>query len=343
VSSDRVRIAVVGCGAVAERYHLPALIAAPDVELVAFVDPSDARARELATRAGGALVLSDGRELEGRVDAAIVSVPDALHAEVSTALLRAGVHVLVEKPMARTARECDGMIAAAEQAGVVLAVGHDFRQFPIARAARALCAAGVLGAVRRVDVRQGAGSRWPSVGVDALMPEAGGGVLLAFGVHILDLLEWWLGTLDVVAYADDAMGGVEAECQCTFELAGGAPVQLELSRRRGMRDTAVFDCDRGTLEVGVYEPAVLRLTLVNGERTIVGAVPDPEFEGAPLRTVFARQLAGFVRAVRTGGRPDVSGADGRRVVSLVEHCYRLRRPLRLPWDCQELFPPESGD
>jgi predicted dehydrogenase len=343
VSSDRVRIAVVGCGAVAERYHLPALTASPDVELVAFVDRSDARARELAGRAGGGLVLSNHGELAGRVDAAIVAVPNALHAEVSTALLRAGVNVLVEKPMARTVQECDDMIAAAERAGVVLAVGHDFRQFPIARAVRALCASGVLGPVRRVDVRQGAGSRWPSVGADALMRDAGGGVLLTFGVHILDLLEWWLGALEVVASRDDAEGGVEAECHCTFQLAGGAPVELELSRRRSMRDTAVIECERGTLEVGIFEPAVLRLTVSNAETAVVGSVPDPEFERAPLRTVFARQLAGFIRAVRAGGPPDVSGADGRRVVSLVEQCYTLRHPLRFPWDCWELFPPGKGD
>jgi predicted dehydrogenase len=321
---------------------LPALTASPDVELVAFVDPSEARARELTKRAGTTLALSDHAELAGRADAAIVAVPNAYHSEVSTALLRAGLHVLVEKPMARTLGECDQMIAAADQAGVILFVGHDFRQFPIARAARGLCAARVLGPVQRVDVRQGAGSRWPSVGTDALTRDAGGGVLLTFGVHILDLLEWWVGPLEVVTYRDDAEGGVEAECQCTFQLSGGAPVHVELSRRRSMRDTAIFECERGTLEVGIYEPAVLRLTLSGGESTIVGAISDPEFERAPLRTVFSRQLAGFVRAIRTGERAEVSGTDGRRVVSLVQDCYQRRTPLRLPWDWSELRPSESG-
>jgi predicted dehydrogenase len=325
----------VGCGAVTERYHLPALLASPDVQLAAFVDPTLERARALAARAGAPLALASHEELPGRVDAAIVAVPNAFHESVAVPLLQAGVHVLVEKPMARTVAECDRMLAAA--VGTVLAVGHDFRHFPVARFARELFAAELLGPVRRVDASQSAGGRWPSASTAALSPTAGGGVLLDFGIHLFDLLQWWLGPLQAREYRDDAEGGIESECECRLALEGGTPVNVTLSRTRALRDTVVVECERGSVELGVFEPAVVRLTLAGGTRELAGLVPDPEFERAPLRAVFARQLADFVSAIGIGGTPLVRGEEGRRAVALAEACYRLKQPLRMPWDYPEAY------
>jgi predicted dehydrogenase len=332
-----LRVALVGCGAVAEHYHLPALLASPDVEVVALVDTSIERARTLATRLNTPRVFSNHADLAGQVDIAVVAVPNALHEPVTVDLLAAGVHVLVEKPMARTTAECERMIAAAEAGHVVLAVGHDFRFFPIATFARDWFAAAPLGPIRRVDIRQSAGSRWPSVAADALSQSAGGGVLVAFGVHMVDLLCWWLGELRVVAYRDDAFGGVEAEAECEFALVDGAPVFLELSRLRNMRDTFIVECARGTVEIGIHEPAVVRVSVGDASSPLIGNVPDPTFESAPLRTVFGRQLANLVAAVRGSRAPLVGGAEGRRAVGLIEACYAVRQPLRRPWNYPEAY------
>lgn len=328
---ERLRVGVVGCGAVTELYHLPALLDADDVVLTAFVDPDLARARRLAERAPGAEALTGGDDLAGRVDAVLLATPNALHARLGVPLLEAGVHVLVEKPMARTAAECDALLAAADAGGAVLAVGHDFRHFPVAQLAHGLLSAGALGAVRRVDVRQSAGGRWPYASPAALSPESGGGVLLDFGVHLLDLLLWWLGDLEAVAARDDARGGIETECELQLRLGNGAPVLVELSRSRDLRDTVVVECDAGTVEIGVFEPAVVRITPPGGP-ALEGAVPDAAFSAAPLRTVFGRQLAAFARAVRGEPSSVVTGSEGRRVVALAEECYRIRTLWRMPWD-----------
>ena len=97
------------------------------------------------------------------MDLAVVAVPNAFHATVAVDLLDAGVHVLVEKPMARSVPECDEMLAAAERSGAVLAVGHDFRHYPVARFAHDLLAGGLLGPVLAVAVQQSAGAGWPAV------------------------------------------------------------------------------------------------------------------------------------------------------------------------------------
>jgi predicted dehydrogenase len=327
----------VGCGAVTERYHLPALLASRDVAVVACVDPAQERAQAVASRVGAPDAFSDHRDLAGKVDLAVVAVPNAYHAEVAVDLLQAGLHVLVEKPMARSVAECDQMLAAASASGAVLAVGHDFRHYPVARFARALFAGGLLGPVARVDVWQSAGGRWPAVSTAVLSPAAGGGVLIDFGVHILDLLRWWVGDMTVVSYRDDALGGVETECAAEFQLDTGAPVRLELSRTRTLRDTAVVTCERGTVELGVFDPALVRITLPDGGPALEGMIPDEVFARAPLREVFARQLADVVAAVRHRREPLVEGRDGRAVVALVEACYARRQPLRLPWDYPEAY------
>ena len=271
------------------------------------------------------------------VDVAVVAVPNRWHAPVAIDLLEAGVHVLVEKPMARTVAECDAVRNAAVHGDAILAVGHDFRFFPVAQAAHRLLAQQVLGPIRSVDVRQSAGVRWPCLSPASLTRESGGGVLLSFGVHTLDLLLWWLGELEARQYADDAAGGVESECECDFiRPRDGVPVHVEISRRRALRDTTVVTCAGGTLEIGLFEPEILRLTL-NGAPPLDAHVVDPEFERAPLKHVFLRQLTDLVSAIHHHRDPLVGGDAGTRVLALVEACYAARRPLRRAWDFPEAY------
>lgn len=333
----RIRVGIVGCGAVSERYHLPALLASPDVAVMALVDTAIERARALATRAGAPLALSDYAELPGNIDLALVAVPNAFHEQATVDLLRAGVHVLVEKPMARTSAECDRMLLAAAETGAVLAVGHDFRHFPVARFAKDLFATDLLGTIQRVDVQQSTGIRWPYASTAALSPEAGGGVLIDFGVHLLDLLLWWLGDLRPLACRHNAAGGIETECEVELQLVGGGPVHFELSRTRRLRNTIIIEGERGTLEVGVFDPTVLRLLLSSRSPSLSGALRDPEFEQFPIRTVFSRQLADTIGAIKGRNKPLVGGDEGRRVVKLVEDCYALQQPLRFPWDYPEVY------
>jgi predicted dehydrogenase len=333
-----MRLGIVGCGAVAERYHVPGIMASDKVELAVVCDAQTERAEALAAATGIRLVAERHDALAGVIDAAIVAVPNHLHCAIATDLLERGVHVLVEKPMALDTRECDAMIEAARRHEVVLAVGHDFRFFPLAQFTKAVLESQVLGAVRRIDLLQGASGRWPYASDYILSREkAGGGVLIDFGVHMLDLVSWWAGECSVVACRLDVVGGLESECELDLELASGAPVQIQLSRARDMRDTFVIECERATVEVGIFEPALFRVTLADTGATLSGDVPDPVFAKAPLETVFARQLDSFVEAIRASRAPLVSGLDGRRALAIVEAAYGHGQPLRHPWDFPEAY------
>src|SRR5678815_1581649 len=116
-----------------------------------------------------------------------------------------------------------------------------------------------------------------------------------------------------------------------------ATVHLSLSRLRNMRDTFIVECARGTVEIGIHEPAVVRVSLGAAGSALIGNVSDATFERAPLRTVFARQLDDVVAAIRGTRPPLVGGVDGRRAVAIVEACYGVRTPLRQPWNYPEAY------
>jgi predicted dehydrogenase len=256
---------------------------------------------------------------------------------VAVDLLSRGIHVLVEKPMAVTAAECDAMIAAAARAGAVLAVGLEFRFFDAARLVRELLAAGVLGALSGFDLRQGVVPRWPFASDFILRKEAaGGGVLADIGAHMLDLLLWWLGDWAEVDYGDDARGGLESDCELDLALRSGLAGTVEVSRTRTLRNTCRIQGERGALEVGIWDPdPTVSLRLGGAETALAGRARRPGAEGAPgldFRAAFTRQLDDFAAAVQDGRAPFVPGEEGRRAITLIEACYARRRPLELPWD-----------
>jgi predicted dehydrogenase len=336
-NTSKVRLAVVGCGAVAQIHHVPAIAASGRVEAAVLVDADEKRARALAQQYGVPEVATDYRELPGRVEGAVVALPNSLHAPVSIELLRRGVHVLVEKPMAMTVAECDAMIEAARAGRAVLAVGLDFRFFDSSLLVRDLLRDGLIGEIRRFDLRQGVIPRWPFATDFLLKKEmAGGGVLADFGVHVLDLLLWWLGDLTATDYRDDALGGVESDCEMTLATASGLTGTVEISRTRNLRNTCVFEGARARLEVGIWDsdPEV-RLSIAGSEVALAGrarrAAEQGINSGLNFLDTFIRQIDDFARAIRGRGKPFVPGCEGRRSLALIESCYAQRRFLELPW------------
>ena len=326
-----LRLAVIGCGKVSERLHLPVADAFPGVELRALVDRDTDRARSLAQAYGVPDVYGDVGELAGRVDAAIVAVPHHLHVDIACEMLRHGVHVLVEKPMALDVAGCDAMIAAATESGATLAVGLVRRFYEASRLVEELLEDGVIGPVTGFDAREGAVFNW-QVATDATFrKEMGGGVLSDIGTHVLDLLLWWLGEPGDLKYVDDAMGGVEAECELELTL-GGARGVVELSRTRLLRNTTVITGERGRLEIGPgFDPEVT-LSFGGSARRLGGHAHVARRPRATrLEDVFVSQLDDFTAAIRDGRPPLVPGAEGRRSIALMEACRRVRRPLELPW------------
>ncbi|NDH93591.1 MAG: hypothetical protein EBZ13_03455 [Planctomycetia bacterium] len=117
-----IRVGVIGCGHLG-KIHARLLAGREDCQLVGVVDPAFAVAREVA-EAHGCEAFADPQELVGRVDAAIVAAPTGLHAEVAIPLLKQGVDLLIEKPLAASVEDARAIVVTARRLGRTVAVGH---------------------------------------------------------------------------------------------------------------------------------------------------------------------------------------------------------------------------
>jgi predicted dehydrogenase len=331
----QIPLAIVGCGAVATHHYLPSLAACPAFTTTLLVDSDPARAKSLAGRWGVPGFATDYREVPDRAQAAVVALPNHLHGPVSIDLLRRGVHVLVEKPMAISAEQCDAMLDAARAGDRTLAVGLQFRLFDSSRLVLELLDRDLLGPLRCFDLRLGVISRWPFATDFFLRREtAGGGVLVDYGVHLLDLLLFWLGDLDVVHCRHDADGGIESDCEVELRAAGGLRGTVEVSRTRNLRNTCILEGERASLEVGIWDPdAPVTLRQPNGKVALAGRArrDDEPAAGIDFNGAFLRSLHDFAGAIREQREPSLSGREGRRSVALIEACYAAAEPLALPW------------
>ena len=326
-----LKLAVVGCGKATESLHLPVMKASEQFEVSVLVDKALPRAKQLARQFDVPHVLDDYREIAGKADAAVLALPHNLHAQVAGELMGSGIHVLVEKPMALTTRECDEMIKVAQEHKRVLAVGLVRRFYRATAFVKQVLGSGLLGEVTSVDVREGIVFRWPVTSDFMFRKEAGGGVLSDTGPHTLDSLLYWFGAYESLEYFDDAMGGVEADCELYLTFRSGVKARVELSRTRDLRNSFIIQGERGSLEVGTGYDPVIRLKLGGLESTLDGHVTDDGQADTNIRDVFFRQLNDFAGAILDAREPRVPGTEGRRSVELIEACYASRQPLRYPW------------
>lgn len=188
-------IALIGCGAIADAFYLPALEKRPDLlPKLVLVDRNRERAEAARSRLDSGSVATDYHEILDDVDAAIVATPHHLHTRLTLEFARSGKHVLCEKPIAQAPEEVDEIIATAREAGVQVAVNHTRRLFTSFREVQRLIASGEIGELREIDYVLGEPFGWPAETNTYFGAEAGGrGVLFDTGAHIVDLVCWFMG------------------------------------------------------------------------------------------------------------------------------------------------------
>ncbi|MEU2391541.1 NAD-dependent epimerase/dehydratase family protein [Streptomyces sp. NPDC007369] len=340
-----VRLAIVGCGAAARGCHLPALPPLKgDVQLTALVDrdPRQAEAalalyRELGgTDADQVVLATDPAEAADAFDAAVVVAPHTLHAPIVQALLAAGKHVLLEKPMTTSVEDAEALAATAAAEGApVLAMAHPRRLFPAYAWVKRLIDGGDLGEVVRVDWSEGHPYAHEPVSWSMFDRRlAGGGVLTDTASHVFDTLLWWLGPdVEVVRYEDNSLGGVETDSSAHLRF-GAADVRVDFSRLRDLGISCKVTGSRATVTIGTDFPAG-ECTLVTADgvelhRGDVDAVAPAQGEWELL---FTEQLANFAAAVRGTAAVHSTPQDGVRVVELIQECYGgpAREASAQPW------------
>ena len=313
-----MRIGLIGAGAVAS-LHARAARLLPDVELTAVCDLQPAVAASVADPIG-AQVFTDYRRLidSAAVDAVIVNTPHGLHREMSIAAMRAGLHVLVEKPMATTVQDCDAMMSAAQQHAVVLRVGHIQHFMPEKLALAAAIEHGAIGPVRMVhdlrstDYRPGTRSPW------FFSPElAGGGVMMNIGVHCVDRVLWLGGAVGTTVSATmlHRFGvGVDTDATLRIRLANDVTASVTIvSDPPRKSDEITVVGDNGSVVTDTRKGTFLQH---DGRTEVLHEASD-----ADIPEAFRLQLADFAAAVR-GEDSAVSQEHSRHVIEVILGAYR---------------------
>lgn len=330
---DTVRWGIIGVGDVTELKSGPALQQADRSELVAVMRRSGDKAADYAARHGVARWYDDADALiaDPEVDAVYVATPPDSHRDYALRVAAAGKPVYVEKPMARTAAECDTMIDACALAGVPLFVAYYRRAMPRFAQVRELLTSGAIGAPRTVSVRlqrSSADVAGPIAPADLpwrLRPEiSGGGLFVDLGSHTLDLLDWLLGPVTrATGVAANQGGHYDAEdvVAGVFEFSSGVRgVGVWSFDSAEDRDEVEITGTAGSVCFSSFEPEPLRLRGAHGDRLI--EAPYPRTVQQPLIQTVVDDLTGRGVCPSTG----VSAARTARVVDtlLRDHRHRER-------------------
>ncbi|MEO6222228.1 MAG: Gfo/Idh/MocA family oxidoreductase, partial [Vicinamibacterales bacterium] len=298
-----VRIGVVGVGHLG-RHHARLLAASSGAQLVGIADVSPERAGA-AEKANGCPSYSDYRALIGKVDAVSIAVPTLDHLRVARDFLDAGVHVLVEKPMTSTLAEAQELVALADRAGCVLAVGHTERFNPAVAAAIPM-----ISAPRFIEVHRLSGFPDRSLDID---------VVFDVMIHDLDIV---LAIDRSEVLSVDAVGvPVLSEkvdiANARLKFASGCTVNLTASRisRDRVRKVRFFQRDQYvyvSVDYGEQELEAYRIVPGQAGRPAIDGGTVKVEKGEPL----GLELQDFVDAIREGRAPRVTGQDGYRALAL---------------------------
>jgi predicted dehydrogenase len=192
-----VKAGIIGCGGISNNKHMPAIKRMNDVEMVAFCDIAIEKAEQAKKDFGSeeSRVYEDYKELlekETEIDVIYVLTPNRSHSEISVAAMKAGKHVMCEKPMAKTYAEAKLMVDTAKETGKVLTVGYQNRYRDDSTYLNKACRAGELGDIYYAKAHAIRRRAVPTWGVFLNEFEQGGGPLIDIGTHALDLTLWML-------------------------------------------------------------------------------------------------------------------------------------------------------
>ncbi len=297
-----LRAGVVGVGYLG-RFHAQKYAALDGVDLVAVVDSDMERAQTVATEVG-AEAYNDYTDIIGLVDLVSIVVPTHLHFEVSKVFLEAGIHILLEKPITRTIEEADELIAIADSKNLVFQVGHLERFNPAVVALD-----GVLKNPMFIETHRL--SPFKPRGTDV-------NVVLDLMIHDIDII------LNLVKFPVDIVNSVGVPvlsdevdiANARLQFTNGCVANITASRvsHKAMRRIRIFQpdayisIDYQTRQIGVFRKG--------GEGVPVPMIPNVTMEETTFSegdTLLA-EIQAFVRSVRDGLPPVVSGEDGKRAL-----------------------------
>jgi predicted dehydrogenase len=333
-----LRIAIIGFGHWGPNYARILSGTLSGARLTACAEPSARRLAAFERQYPAARAYADYHRLlrDGDVDAVIVATPTSTHREVTEACLRAGVHVLVEKPLASTVADAESMIAVARETQKVLMVGHTFLFNPAVRAIKGYIDEGRLGKIRYLYFQR--------TGLGPIRQDVN--ALWDLAPHDLSMLRYWLGTdpIDVVARGEAYLkSGTEDVVFVTLNYPNQVlasvhvswldPVKVRRITVVGDSKMVVFDDTHATEKLRIYDQGADYQPHGGGFGEFIAAVRDGDIVIPRLEHTepLVMQLEHFIECANNGARPITSAEDGVAIVRILERAEQeLHAARRTP-------------
>ncbi len=339
--AKKVRIGVIGAGGIANGAHLPGYSKIPDIcEVVALCDIDPAALKNTSEKYPDIKHLFDDHRkmLEmPEIDAVSVCTPNYAHFETTVNSLKAGKHVLCEKPIAMNAVEAAEMVSVARKNGKILQIGYNSRFQPSNQALKRFIEAGELGDIYYARAQALRVRGIPGWGVFIDKEKQGGGPLIDIGVHILDLTLWMMGhpkpvaasgityqkfgkRPDVVGFMgqwDHTKFTVEDFASALIRFENGATIVLEASFVANLRQEA-----HNLTLLGTEGGAETNPFSITQERHKSVFTYEPKIPGGNNINTHHAEMKAFAECVRDGKEPLVTGEHGLMVARIMDAIYR---------------------
>ncbi len=321
------KIALIGCGAIAEQYYLPSLAKHPSVlENLILVDRDKARAQSLATQFKVMNYIVDYRDILEEVDGAIIALPIELHYPITMEFLTHGVHVLCEKPLAESADKAREMVEQARKTKAVLSVNYLQRLIPSFAKVKQLLANKTLGEPLSLKYFVGEKFAWPTVsGFYFNSKTSARGILRDRGAHVIDHICWWLGGKpNLISSKNDSFGGSDAVAHIQFEhnMCIG---EVKLSWLSKFPCRFIVKCEAGTVEGDVYDYQRVVVTEESGRKKRIKLKSENKSD------IGFRMVTNFINIIIKGNEPLVAGSDVLDSIQFIDKCYEAATRFKLPW------------
>ena len=323
-----VRMGVIGCGAIAELYHLPALAAHTQTAAsIALADPNPTRLAAMKQQFRAAHAVKDYRELVGKVDAVIVATPPHLHYSAAKWFLEQGIHVLCEKPLTESICEARELVEAGEKSGAKLAVNQTRRFFPTYQKIRELIAAGTLGKIESIKYHDGVEFNWPAASPHHFQLGAKG-AWSDTGVHLLDSVCYWLDAKPtLVRSQNDSFGGPEAMATVNLEHQG-CQIEIKVSRLGKLMNGFQITGSLGSISAEAEDWDEFTIEFKDGRQK--------RYKCASNRLTycdFAKPtIANLVQVVTGQAEPFVSGRSTLATIELLEQAMNAAKRYPMNWN-----------
>ncbi|HOL91947.1 MAG TPA: Gfo/Idh/MocA family oxidoreductase [Clostridiales bacterium] len=330
-----IGIGIIGCGSIAIARHVPEYHARNDCVIIGYYDPKPERAVKLAGQYGGKVFDSLEELLADReIDAVSVCTSNKYHAPVTIAALKAGKHVLCEKPIATSVNEAQEMVDTARKTGKFLMIGHNQRLAPAHVRAKEILKTGELGRILTFRTTFGHGGpeswsqdkgrhTWFFKKDDAFI-----GAMGDLGVHKADLIRWLIDDeiVEVKAYVatldkkneDNEPIEVDDNALCLLKSKSGIYGTLTASwTYYGSEDNStVLYCTNGVMKIYDDPEFPIEITKKNREKVFykVGNIQTNENQTA------SGVIDMFIDSVNRGEEPEISGEEGLAALRIVMAC-----------------------